>query len=470
MKNIAKTIVLLALLQPVVSRAQQPETYFDTIYVPYPLFDWDAWRMQGNNNRIVHYSEITYPFSGSEMIGDVVQYCYVEDTGGIEIWGLEAPYSTYGISRYDVVPTNPPQYLLLYDARPDTFELKAKVLLTPTDDRSSILHFNGYDPINNNWDSCPPVYSIPTPYDLPLRRYIFDQPIHIYDSFYVGVTKRSDAYIPGLSDSIPEPWWTELGVVPGEFLTRIWTFAMSSAGRRPADTALDCVPPLFRWKLFQWGHSDGYPIFEWTDTYSLQSLMVYPLVRKITEVQLPACTDVEEFRISGRMGAVTEFQWVSDGLHNEWELSYGIEGTPPDSGTVLSLTEPRYWLNDNAYPDTPMVAYIRTVCREQDILRHGRWSAGIHWDGHLIHQGIPAEGIGAYVELLPNPAKGMTVVSSSYRLTRIRAYNMQGQLVLDQRPSLSQSATLDLSAWHKGTYLLRINTLAGIVSKKLLVE
>ena len=198
--------------------------------------------------------------------------------------------------------------------------------------------------------------------------------------------------------------------------------------------------------------------------------MVLPIVRKITEVQLPACTDVEEFRISGRMGAVTEFQWVSDGLHNEWELSYGIEGTPPDSGTVLTLTEPRYWLNDNAYPDTPMVAYIRTVCREQGILRHGRWSAGIHWDGHLIHQGIPAEGIGAYVELLPNPAKGMTVVSSSYRLTRIRAYNMQGQLVLDQRPSLSQSATLDLTAWPKGTYLLRITTLAGIVSKKLVVE
>ena len=198
--------------------------------------------------------------------------------------------------------------------------------------------------------------------------------------------------------------------------------------------------------------------------------MVYPLVRKITEVQLPACTNVEEFRISGRLGAVTEFQWVSDGLHNEWELSYGIEGTPPDSGTVLTLTEPRYWLNDAAYPDTPMVAYIRTVCREQGILRHGRWSAGIHWDGHLIHQGIPAEGIGAYVELLPNPTKGMTVVSSSYRLSRIRAYNMQGQLVLDRRPSLSQSATLDLSAWPKGTYLLRITTLAGIVSKKLVVD
>ena len=163
MKNRAKTLVLIVLLLPRVVNAQEPETYFDTSYVPYPLFDWDAWRMQGNNDRSVHYSEITYPFFGSEMIGDVVQYCYVEDTGGIEIWGLEAPYSTSGFSRYDVVSSNPPQYLLLYDARPDTFELKAKVLFTPTDDRSSILHFNGYDPINNNLDSCPPVYSNPIP-------------------------------------------------------------------------------------------------------------------------------------------------------------------------------------------------------------------------------------------------------------------------------------------------------------------
>ena len=198
--------------------------------------------------------------------------------------------------------------------------------------------------------------------------------------------------------------------------------------------------------------------------------MVLPIVRKITEVELPACTSVEDFRISGRMGAVTEFKWVSDGLHNEWELSYGPEGTPPDSGTVVTLYETRYWLNDAAYPDTPMVAYIRTVCREQDILRHGQWSAGLHWDGHLVHQGIPAEGIGVYVELLPNPAQGVAVVSSSYRLSRIRAYNMQGQTMLDRKVPLTQSEALDLSAWPKGVYLLRIDTLAGTVSKKLTVK
>ena len=461
MKNIAKTIVLLALLQPVVSRAQQPETYFDTSYVPYMMFDWNAWIAEGSGNRRRTYGEILLP-GGGYLTGDIVEYYNAASPAGIEIWGLGVMHR----GGNNPVPLNPPEYLLLYDARPDTFELMAKVSWSYADP-DTIIGYNTYDAINQNDTSeCPPTsvvyYNVP----FGFKKYIFDQPIHLYDSFYVGITQRHPMILfMQMGERLPPPWDGELGYTPGEDPNRGISFSFTAR-----DTGTACTPPPFHCKVRNWNLSSPYPRFEWADADSKQSLMVYPLVRKITEVQLPACTDVEEFRISGRLGAVTEFQWVSDGLHNEWELSYGIEGTPPDSGTVLSLTEPRYWLNDNAYPDTPMVAYIRTVCREQGILRHGRWSAGIHWDGHLIHQGIPAEGIGAYVELLPNPAKGMTVVSSSYRLTRIRAYNMQGQLVLDQRPSLSQSATLDLTAWPKGTYLLRITTLAGIVSKKLLVE
>ena len=449
-------IGLLALTLPSV-QAQEPETYFDTSFVPYWQFDWDSWVAQGSGNRVKEAGAITIINSTSGVpVVDVLQYNYTNDTAGMEIWGLRVSVRTVDPQ----LGLNPPEYLLLYDAKPDTFELKAEIPWNPSDPELMLpVEFHQH----SNNDPCPANYRVMG--ELAYKEYLFNQPIRVRDSFYVGTTDRYGVWV-----------LEALGATDIDYAAM--GFSHDGVNNQPiyncmlswgSDTS--CIPMPFLWKVFNYNSSQqDMPFNQWAWIESNQFLLVLPLVRKITEVQLPACTDVEEFRISGRMGAVTEFQWVSDGLHNEWELSYGIEGTPPDSGTVLTLTEPRYWLNDNAYPDTPMVAYIRTVCREQGILRHGRWSAGIHWDGHLIHQGIPAEGIGAYVELLPNPAKGMTVVSSSYRLSRIRAYNMQGQQVLDQRPSLSQSATLDLTAWPKGTYLLRITTLAGIVSKKLVVE
>ncbi|MBP5546962.1 MAG: T9SS type A sorting domain-containing protein [Bacteroidales bacterium] len=54
-------------------------------------------------------------------------------------------------------------------------------------------------------------------------------------------------------------------------------------------------------------------------------------------------------------------------------------------------------------------------------------------------------------------------------MTQIEAFDEQGRLV-QTLPATGLKATLDVSSWPRGTYLLRILTPAGPTTKKLLVQ
>ena len=69
----------------------------------------------------------------------------------------------------------------------------------------------------------------------------------------------------------------------------------------------------------------------------------------------------------------------------------------------------------------------------------------------------------------PNPATETAKVASSFGLTRIEAFNSAGDRVYDA-PHTGLTATLDVSRWPAGTYILRLHTPAGTVGKKLIVR
>ena len=72
--------------------------------------------------------------------------------------------------------------------------------------------------------------------------------------------------------------------------------------------------------------------------------------------------------------------------------------------------------------------------------------------------------------VVPNPATGSARVVSSLGLQRVEAYDLSGRKVDDVRVSDgSLSATLDVSQWPSGIYMLRIHTTQGTVSKRLSV-
>ena len=79
--------------------------------------------------------------------------------------------------------------------------------------------------------------------------------------------------------------------------------------------------------------------------------------------------------------------------------------------------------------------------------------------------------LGHLIGVVPNPASATARVVSSVGISRIEAFDLSGRKVDDVRvPDSSLSVTLDVDHWTQGTYILRIHTPMGIVSKKLVVR
>ena len=73
-----------------------------------------------------------------------------------------------------------------------------------------------------------------------------------------------------------------------------------------------------------------------------------------------------------------------------------------------------------------------------------------------------------YTHLMPNPAAERVTVTSSFGLTRIEAYNMQGILVYSE-PAGFTSTTVDLHGWAPGHYIMMIHTPQGVTAKRLTI-
>ena len=74
-----------------------------------------------------------------------------------------------------------------------------------------------------------------------------------------------------------------------------------------------------------------------------------------------------------------------------------------------------------------------------------------------------------YVSVQPNPATDEVRVMSSFGMRHIEAFDGGGRRILDRKAEGLQ-CTLDVSAWPRGAYLLRITTDMGVTTKKLIVR
>lgn len=177
------------------------------------------------------------------------------------------------------------------------------------------------------------------------------------------------------------------------------------------------------------------------------------------------CDGPREFTMEDIGYGIVKLDWDRAGLQRRWEVSYGPAGTPPGMGTVQETTIPSALIR-TAEPGN-YVAYVRSMCCARDT----SWS---DWGDSISvvvtsSAGLPQTALADNIVLTPNPASGRVDVTSGVELFRIEAYDDKGCLTETCNVS-GHKATLDVSFWTSGTYLLRITTPMGTVTKKLLVQ
>ena len=454
--------------------AAQSHSFRDTSYVRYEQFDYDSWVWKDTNHHGKWYHQPvmpTLPYYGSCLMNDdILQYNYTDDSAGMEVVGLSA-----AVFFDQLRSTARPEYLLLYEARPDTFELKGQLQWDETDTagRPDGRWLVNYTDCGDIWPGAPGMVDFS--YDntkligIKIFDLYFDTTIVVYDSFYVGGTSHFEQ-IGGTYSSSQNSRCHYL------------TFAPHLFNYIKDDT---CTIPTL-WKLYHYDPPYT-PLNEWYWVQSNQFLMILPIIRVVdtTFAHVPECPRVSGLFARGNYTDTVTVQWAQDSLHTEFELSYGREGIAAEDGTIVTVNGNRWQFTDTAYNDIPMVAYVRTVCREYDTLRWSGWSS-VRWRLHhevadTSHSDttqtegivVPEEGddLTRYVRLMPNPASGNVVVMSSYGIESVEVYDVRGERVAELTGvGRERTAGFDVSRWAKGAYVVLVRTPMGTASKRLVVN
>ena len=453
--------------------AAQKYVRIDTVYTPYFDFDYEAWMSDTTHPLLATHGHPTLVFSKNIDAGsytlhaDRLEYNYIEGGAniyGISVWGWTV---STGPLSYQFLPN---EYLFLYDATPDSLIELAQVLFDNLDTNAYI-----------GWgESLPAQAGFPFKYcndtnhrmDVNFYRweFYFDKPIHVDDSFYVGHSNNSGFFF--------RDWPIEEPIPQGcEMLWGVWTTDGSCEGHIRYDST--CWMPArnckLRIKRDRYNGDSiassyyGLQLEKWGNYASHEFFLTAPILRTfdtVWTVDTPACTPVYDLTIMSRYGNTVSLRWRHDGTHDEWQVSYGPQGTPPDDGTWVE-SHSNIW----RFTDTlgiPMVAYVRTVCRELDTLRYSEWSDPVEWQ--VFPDGFDpmdreTDGL---VSIRPNPATEGVTVSSACVMNGIEVFNASGMKYLEPIAG-RHSASFSVQGWPKGLYLIVVHTPQGDISKKLVV-
>jgi hypothetical protein len=80
------------------------------------------------------------------------------------------------------------------------------------------------------------------------------------------------------------------------------------------------------------------------------------------------------------------------------------------------------------------------------------------------------DGFGPQFTLSPNPAKGTVTVEGAADGERVEIVDMEGRVVIGERPLAGSPSTVDISHLAPGVYLVRLSGPTGSATRKLVVE
>lgn len=161
-------------------------------------------------------------------------------------------------------------------------------------------------------------------------------------------------------------------------------------------------------------------------------------------------------------------------------LSYGTAQMNPNTWTQTVVCHPADRLViDNLLPNTVYRARIRANCSNCITAlnisdRRSDWSAIIQFQTPQFRDELPhSEKNNSYFSVYPNPTSDQLFIQheSLTESVTVQAFDMQGNLVNTiQIPEGIGRATVPVTHWTKGLYLLRLQTKQGVFNQKIIIE
>ena len=481
-------LLLLALTAGLSARAQYADQYYhrigDVVEWRNPICYYQWWDAEYNyNNRLMfhlYYSELTSLFNGIRLC----RY-YTPDT--LKVIGLCMMGHTLLGRACDSM-----EYLYLYDADGTDFVLKAQVpWREPRLDSCRYLYLkqhvrggSGWDYVDTSQcygvtallsgDSCCVTCSHQHIYNM--YEYYFDTGVYVTDSFYVGGSSFSFYSSPNTI----YPLYMVVGVQDGVFGN-----PHGKSCKEPGinnGQAPDCWPPRMKYRMwladtlvYRLNGIDHYanifhlPYREWAWREFCEYLLIVPIIQVDTTVPVwNYCPPVENVQVSLVEDSCLILTWDDCVNYSSVTVRYGVT---PEGGTtqwheietednifrlcgIDTLSEYRFTLR----------AHCDTSKQETD------WSEELMYQYPVRHDvGIGDTPLSRHTHLVPNPAHESVLVNTGYTLRRIEVYNSRGILVYSE-PAWGMTATIDLTGWPSGSYIVVVGTQKGRTAKVLVKE
>ena len=181
------------------------------------------------------------------------------------------------------------------------------------------------------------------------------------------------------------------------------------------------------------------------------------------------CPPVQNFHVGNMYDDQAVLLWDADNEHSSWQISYGPAGTMAGEGTVTNCP---IQVGQLMRTDTcsHYVAYVRAVCNHDSVC-YSQWSDGvdIYFKDSTAAINTPGSILEQLTYVIPNPASDAVQVMSSFSLTHVEAYSLQGARMLDIATG-GLATAFSVRDWPKGVYIVIVHTLGGSTAKKLVVK
>ena len=285
---------------------------------------------------------------------------------------------------------------------------------------------------------------------------MFDTPITISDSFYIGYTwYNSKRFMEG--NSWKQTHWSILyGSVSNSYVHQSSEYGYHYY--------------YFRNNVYNtWLHQ---PYAQFTTVFLI---VANDTVEHVDSVE--TCRSPDYLALRSR----TDYDMALDWRVMPYAEAYDAVVVPwrddPSTGVIRTTTANNqsfigYGLQQGIY----YAAYVRTRCHHEcdihDTVYYSDWSQPLYFFlGDTEPTDSPYAGVSTLSEtsvtLVPNPASDQATVTSSFGINGIEVYSLKGELMEHSSRDGATVANIDLQRYPAGSYIVRIRTPKGIVARRL---